>query len=67
MLDSIVDIFRRALEKHGANLTQNQVSVILREVEDCGVPIDWNSWYHHTRTRQPVTGFCTNVGRPIEL
>jgi hypothetical protein len=46
MSDSIINIFAKALEKQGAKLDPKQVSIVLRDVEDCGVPIDWNGWYN---------------------
>jgi hypothetical protein len=45
-------IFREALENQGAKLTQEQVSAVLKEVENRGVPIGWNTWYHATSPKQ---------------
>ena len=49
MADSIVDIFRKAIENLGSSLTEKQVAAMLREVQRRGVPIDWNGWYHNSR------------------
>jgi hypothetical protein len=37
MSDSITTIFERALERQGVKLSQNQISIVLTEVENCGV------------------------------
>jgi hypothetical protein len=64
MSESINAIFRKALENQGVQLTQKQVSEVLREVERRGVPIDWNTWYHGAGTGQCNPGLTSPAVAP---